>query len=348
MTVLSEATIATVIPVLNEQGHIGKCLESLIMQDFPAKDHLILVLDGGSSDETKKEVEQAILHSKQIDGPQIELLVNNGTHVSNARNLALSVIPQTVTHLIELIGHCIVPSDHISSRINSWKKHQAQIEQEKSEPLGALGVKVLSRQGQLGMFESWVEGTLSSPLGSGAGQFDNFKAAGPTKIPAFAMHSRAALEAVGGWDEAFISCQDSDLSMRMIEQGYQLMRCPKTSVSMAKRTSFLKWWKMGHRYGFWRTKTVLRHPKRISLREYAPWFGLLLSLALFFAANDYFVLPVALYGVVIITQGLLSAITKRQFSLLFGIPLCLIMLHTSFSVGLLDGLIRKGGAASDR
>ncbi|MDA1130546.1 MAG: glycosyltransferase [archaeon] len=348
MTAMAGPTIATVIPVLNEEGHIGKCLESLIAQDHPANDHIILVLDGGSTDNSQSEIENAIIYSQQNNGPKIELIDNPGRHVSSARNLALSRIPPSVTHLIELIGHCIVPQNHISTRMKSWQKYDLQIKENNSAPLGALGVKVLPREGDLGMFESWVEGALSSPLGSGGGQFDNFSSAGKTKIPAFATHLRSAVQGVGGWDDDFISCQDSDLSMRMIEHGYCLMRCPETTVSMAKRTSVTRWWKMGHRYGFWRTKTVLRHPKRISLREYAPWFGLVLSTALLALSNEYWIIPAVLYGVVLLVEALRSSIRNRRISLLIGIPICLFMLHTSFSIGLIDGLIRKGKAASDR
>lgn len=348
MTVPNGPTIATVIPVLNEEGHIGKCLESLISQDYPAHNHIILVLDGGSTDNTISEIESMIEKSKQIDGPKIELAKNPAKYVSNARNLALNLLPPSVTHMIELIGHCVVPQDHISTRMRSWQKYELQTKEDNSSPLGALGIKVLSRKGKLGMFESWVEGALSSPLGSGAGQFDNFNTPGNTKIPAFATHLRSAVVDVGGWDEDFISCQDSDLSMRMIEQGYHLMRCPETTVSMAKRTSLSRWWKMGHRYGFWRTKIVIRHPKRISLREYAPWFGAILSAILYFASSTYWMIPALMYCTVLIAEALRSSITNRRISLLVGIPLCLIMLHTSFSIGLLDGFIRKGKESSDR
>ena len=99
---------------------------------------------------------------------------------------------------------------------------------------------------------------------------------------------------------------------------------------------------------FWRTKTVLRHPKRISLREYAPWFGLVFSAVLFALSSDYWEIPVVLYGVVLMVEALRSSIRNRRISLLIGIPICLFMLHTSFSIGLLDGLIRKGKASSDR
>ena len=105
---------------------------------------------------------------------------------------------------------------------------------------------------------------------------------------------------------------------------------------------------MGHRYGFWRTKIVLRHPRRISLREYAPWFGAILTAVLYSLSSDYWMIPTMMYGVVLFAEALRSSINNRRISLLLGIPICLIMLHTSFSIGLVDGLIRKGRESSDR
>ena len=41
------SVLATVIPVLNEERFIERCLKSLPNQTLPASQHMILVLDGG-------------------------------------------------------------------------------------------------------------------------------------------------------------------------------------------------------------------------------------------------------------------------------------------------------------
>ena len=196
--------------------------------------------------------------------------------------------------------------------------------------------------------ESWVEGALGSPLGSGGGQFDRFTTSAPCKIPAFVLHSRHAVVDVGGWDETFIYSQDSDLSMRLAASGYALWRTPKTVVHMTKRTGLLRWLKMGHRYGFWRTKTVIKHPKRISLREYLPWLGLLVTLSLALANMDWWVLPPMAYVCVLAIEAVRMSLKFGRFSMILGVPMCLFMLHVSFSFGLLDGFVRRGKAPSDR
>ncbi len=339
-----QPSIASVIPVLNEAEYIGACLDSLIEQTLPPVQHIVLVLDGGSSDSTCSEVQKAIERSKNRGGPLIELHSNPKKHVAEARNLALTLLPDSVRYTVEMIGHSTVEPDHLELRMNEWSRIESSI----NLPLAAVGIRVNPRQGEHGVVENWIEGALSSPLGSGNGQFDSFTTSGPTKTPAFAMHSRAALEDVEGWDSAFITSQDSDLSMRFLNSGYAVYRTPATGVSMVKRSGLLKWWKMGHRYGFWRMKILQKHPNRISLREFLPWFGFLVTLALYLLQTDItLILPVCYLSVLMI-EGVRSSLRFKRFSSIFGVPVCLMMLHTSFSLGLLDGVFRKGRAPSDR
>jgi len=339
-----QPSIASVIPVLNESMHIGACLDSLIAQTLSAKQHLILVLDGGSEDSTRNEVTKAIERSKKANGPHIELHSNPKKHVAEARNLALELLPDSIQYLVEMIGHATVEPEHLETRLKEWSR----IDTATPAPLGAVGVRVKPRVGKHGMTESWIERTLCSPLGSGSGQFETFIKSSPTNTPAFAMHSRLALEQVGGWDASYITSQDSDLSMRLLDAGFVIHRTPATSVHMVKRSGLRKWWKMGHRYGFWRMKVLRKYPKRVSLREFLPWFGLLATLTLCFLQSEYaLVLPGCYLGVMVI-EGLRSSIVSKRISMLFGVPLCLFLLHSSFSIGLLDGLFRKGRAPSDR
>jgi glycosyltransferase involved in cell wall biosynthesis len=340
----AQPLIASVIPVLNESMHIGACLDSLIAQSLPAEQHMVLVLDGGSTDSTRDEVKKAIQRSKDANGPLIELHSNPKKYVGDARNLALTLLPDSIQYTVEMIGHSTVEPDHLEIRRQEWTR----IESTATVPLAAVGIRVKPRIGDHGTIESWIEGTLASPLGSGSGQFDTFTVSGPTHTPAFAMHSRQALEKVNGWDTSYITSQDSDLSMRLLEAGFSIHRTPATSVQMVKRSGLLKWWKMGHRYGFWRMKILRKHPKRVSLREFLPWFGFLATLLLCFLQTELALVLPGLYLGVLVIEGLRSSIISKRFSNLLGVPLCLFMLHSSFSVGLLDGLLRKGRAPSDR
>jgi len=335
--------VASVIPVLNEESTIIECLESLCNQSYPKELHSIYIFDGGSSDSTWQLVSEFIANKDPLY-PEISLHKNPGKYVAEARNLALEIIPNSVDYLLEIIGHCTIGKNHIESMIDVIN----DLHQSSAKPVGALGVKVESRDGDLGLTESWIEAGLSSPLASGSGQFSNFSGTEKTNVPAFCLHSRKALDDVGGWDTSFITSQDSDISMRMINAGYQLYRTDVATVKMAKRNSLLSWGKMGFRYGFWRTKLLKRHRRRASLREFLPWIGMIITMALLFSGVEYWYVPAGLYAVVLGIEGIRTTIVKRNLSMIVGTPLAIFILHTSFSIGLIYGLFGKSRSFNDR
>lgn len=334
--------VATVIPILNEQDNIAACLDSLIRQTLSKDQHIIVVLDGGSTDKSIQIVEQLI--EQNSDGPKIILAKNHGKYVAEARNLAMDLVPNSVKYFLEIIGHCTVSETHIATLL----KEMERLLSINKQPIGALGSKVTTRLGQLEMVESWIEGALLSPLGSGSGQFDNFTGTVETSVPAFCLHSREAIELVGGWNTDFITSQDSDISMRMIDAGFLLFKTDLVEVSMTKRKSLSSWAKMGFRYGFWRTKTAIKHPKRLRLREFLPWFGLILTFMLLMISPSIWFLPATLYGLTLILESIRLVIAKRSISLLFGLPICIFLLHMMFSLGLIYGLVGKPSSFNDR
>jgi glycosyltransferase involved in cell wall biosynthesis len=322
-----EVRVCAVVPVLDEEKFITRCIDSLLAQTLPID---ILVVDGGSRDGTLN------LLSKY--GDSISIIDNPGKRVAQARNLALEHIGDDITHCLEIIGHSWVDPDHIEKRVNKL----LQLEDEHGVKIAALGCRTES-SGPTDKTSQWVEGALSTPIGSGGGQFQRFRGSERTKTPAFCLHRVEALREIGGWDERFITSQDSDLSMRMLAAGWQIWRSDVSCVYMHKRSSLSNWWKMCHRYGFWRTKVILRHPKRIDLREFLPVFGLILI----FTLQHWWWAPAA-YSATLLLMGVVYRPKGSGISAIFGIPLCLVILHTSFTIGLFDGLIRKGRVPNDR
>lgn len=341
MEVSDGPMLATVVPLLNEAKHVGPLLRSLLDQTLSPALHMIVLVDGGSTDNTLGAIE-TVLSERSNLLPKVHVLHNQHQTVAHARNMALSMLPQTVEFVVELLGHATIEPTHLEQRMTAW----GIAEQQSGGPLAGVGCKVEGLEGNQGRVAGWVDAALTSPLGQSDGQFSRFTEPGPTKVPAFVTHRRSALEAVGGWDTALLTSQDSDLSMRLLKAGYALHRVPSPTVRMARRTTLGKWWKMGHRYGFWRTKVVMRHPSRFRWVEWLPWVGVLATVAAYGAGSPLWWVGGALYAGVLFAEGLRNARSGASFVL--GVPLCLLMLHASFSMGLVDGFLRRGRPASDR
>tara|TARA_B110000116_G_scaffold41352_1_gene33711 strand:- start:326 stop:1384 length:1059 start_codon:yes stop_codon:yes gene_type:complete len=349
---MPEPYVVTVVPTFQEADHIERCLLSLMTQTWPAQQHLIHVVDGGSDDGTRQIVEELAKKSAAEGGPEILLLENPERFVAEARNLSLKQLPDEATHVLEMIGHVWVPPKHIESRMSEFVDLEEELGAD-GDKIAGIGTLVKESDQPLKLVGRWVEATLQNPLASGRGQFSQFTGCQRTTIPPFTLYRRAALDAVGGWNPEFITTQDSELNMRLDGQGWSLWRSDASYCHMAKRTSVVGWLRFGHRYGFWRTKHIRNTPQRASILEFLPWIGLLTTLALCWSGcmvGGYpaWQIPIAAYSVVLVLHGLLESFTRSQLSLIIGVPIMLFLLHTTFSIGLLDGLLRKGRAAKDR
>ncbi|MEE2759246.1 MAG: glycosyltransferase [Candidatus Thermoplasmatota archaeon] len=345
-----EATpgVATVIPTWQESEHIERCLRSFMQQTYPSDSHQILVLDGGSTDGTLEIVRQLSGESENAGGPEIILIENPHRFVPHARNLALEYLRDGTELILEMIGHAWVPPDHIEVRV----QRMLAIESEIGRELGGLGSIVIESDLPLPKVGKWVESTLSCPLG-GSGQFARFKKEGPTKIPPFTLYRRVAIESVGGWNEEYITTQDSEINLRLIDNGWPLWRTANTHVRMAKRKTIQKWWKMGYRYGFWRMKHLIDAKSRMRIGEFLPWIGLAIVIGLAIDGQSTFHIPNFLWPIIayitaLIAVGAIEAKRANDSSMLFGVPYLLLLLHSSFSIGLLAGLFRPGKPPNDR
>ena len=258
--------LATVLPVLNEEPHINACIESLLHQTLPAHEHIIVVLDGGSNDATKDVIQEIQKKRDSDKHPELFLYDNPGRFVPHARNLALEKLPTSVTHILEFNGHIEVGENHLIDLKSTWNRLESEHPQ-----IAALGCRVVGFESGRGKDRIDNRFKFSEPSGWGhRGNLQRSIKKGPTNVPAFALHRRSAIESIGGWDESFLTSQDSDLSMRLLKAGFELLRTPSVVVKMRRRTTFKSWFLMCHRYGFWRTKLLLKHPDRLVLREFLP------------------------------------------------------------------------------
>ena len=335
--------VATVIPTLNEVDSITRCIKSLLRQTYPAESHRIIIVDGGSTDGTIGTVEGLIAGAGE-DQPLIELLDNPGKFTPQARNIALQHLDGAADFIFEMNAHAHVPYDHIESRIADM----LDIEAKEGNKIAGVGTLVRSDEQNIGMFGRWVEATLVSPLGNSGGQFAQFRGREKHHIPAFVIHRREALESVGGWDERYHTTQDSDLSMRLLKKNWQLWRSDISHINMRKRRSMASFIKMSWRYGAWRMESLKRHPERGSVREILPALGIVLTLLLVIFATDYWYYPVLAYALVLTLDAVRGAVSQRQPTLLLGLPICLLILHVFFTLGMLSSTFRRAGDITDR
>ena len=169
----------------------------------------------------------------------------------------------------------------------------------------------------------------------------------------FCLHRIEAVRDVNGWDERWIVGQDRDLNLRIAKAGWPVMRSDASYLHMAKRRSFSSLWGMGHRYGYWRARQASVSVTRLRPREFLPWIGLLAVIlgftfsSEFDISNQISLLLISAYVSVAFVVGLMEAIRFRRY-LLLGVPIGLLILHISFSMGLLRGGLKQRPPVNER
>ena len=82
------------------------------------------------------------------------------------------------------------------------------------------------------------------------------------------------------------------------------------------------------------------------MREFLPFFGLLATSVMLLLNPMVSLVLIGAYATVLLVSGSLHA--NKGLSHVLGVPFCLLILHTGFTIGLFDGLLRKGRVSRDR
>ena len=100
-------------------------------------------------------------------------------------------------------------------------------------------------------------------------------------------------------------------------------------------------------------KHVIDAKTRMRIGEFLPWIGLAIVAGLAIDGQSTLFLPNFLWPIVtylssLFVVGTMEARRSSDTSMIWGVPTMLILLHTSFSIGLLAGVFRHGKPPNDR
>ncbi len=110
---------SVVMPIRNEDRYIGKCIETLLKQDYPKENMEYIFIDGASTDNTKR-----ILCGYKENYPNlIKILDNPNKTVPYAMNIGIK--SALGKYIVRLDAHCEYEYDYISQCIYYLKNTDA-------------------------------------------------------------------------------------------------------------------------------------------------------------------------------------------------------------------------------
>ena len=324
--------VTIVIPCRNEEKFIGKCLDSIIANDYPKDRIEALVIDGMSQDRTRE-----IIKGYASRYPFIKLLDNPKKITPAALNTGIRNTKGEI--IMRMDAHATYETDYIKKCVLASQKYSAD---------NVVGIWKILPRGK-GFIDKAIVSALSSSFGVGNAKYRTGSCKQPEWVDtgAYGCYKKDIFKKIGQFNEKLIHSQDMEFNLRLKRAGGKTLLVPDAVVYYYARTDFISFCKYNFRNGVWAIlpfKYTSIMP--VLWRHLVP---LVFVSSLIGSAILSFFSPIFLYLLLLIsTPYLLISIffsckiasKEKNLRYLFLMPVIYASLHISYGLGSLIGLIR--------
>ncbi len=317
--------VSVVMPVYNEEKYIEKCLDSLLLQDYPREKMEWILVDGCSKDRTV-----ALLEKYQQKYPVLIKIFNN-PHKIVPYAMNIGIAASCGKYIVRLDAHADYASDYISKCIYYLENIDAD---------NVGGVAETKANGFMG---NAIAKMVSSKFGVGNSQFRTNGESGYVDTVPFGAFKREVFTKYGGFDERLVRHQDNEMNFRIRKNGGKVYLSDDIHFSYYCRDSVKGIAAMAKKNGLWNIIAMKLCPGSMGLRHFipfmfvlsivglgalgllCPWFWALLGaeLALYFALDILF-------------SAKAATSAKEFFALLMLFP----TFHIAYGFGSMIGLTK--------
>ena len=307
--------VSVVIPILNEADHLKAAVDTILSQQYLGEIEVILAI-GPSRDGTEKVAEEIARKDNRVT-----IVWNPSGRTPNALNLAFA----TATHdiVVRIDGHSEIAATYIADAVETMQR------------TGAVNVGGIMAAEGITLFQKAVARAMRSVIGVGVSRFHTGGKEGPADTVYLGTFRKAAVQAVGGYDEEFTRAQDWEMNYRLRQAGGLVYFDPRLVVIYRPRKRITALAKQYFEYGRWRRAVSRRYPETVNFRYLAPPIAFVIS---FFSVVGGLFIPEFLAPFVLYLLSLIigSVIIGKSWGERFRLPLILITMHMSWGIGFLS------------
>lgn len=327
-------SVAIVIPTLNEEKFIARCLDSVIAQTFPFSNMDVMVVDGGSIDNTHE-----IVNNYQKKYNNIRLINNPGRIQSIAFNIGVK--ESKAPYIVRLDAHAYYKPYYIEGCVKGLQGDSARGNvggqwdiQPQNDSLWATTNAILN-------YSKFGIGGATYRIGAKAGNVDT--------VP-FGSFPRKMIEKIGGMREDLPRGEDNEYNSRIKKAGYRIYFDPQIECIYYARPTLKASCKQMYANGESIGHLFYVDRDSIGLRHLIPFLFVLFVVTGLVASVIYKPLLYLYLGVLALyffCDLVASMIAGKKHGWKYVLPLFVIFfcVHISYGVGtikgLLAGIVRK-------
>ena len=317
--------VSVVMPVYNEEKYIEKCVDSLLLQDYPTENMEWIFVDGCSTDRTVELLEQY-----QDKFPTLIKILNNPKKiVPCAMNIGIEA--SKGKYIVRLDAHADYAANYISKCVYYLDNTDA-------ENVG--GVAETKGNGFVG---NTIAKMLSSKFGVGNSQFRTNGESGYVDTVPFGAFRREVFSKYGGYDERLVRNQDNEMNFRIRKNGGKIYMADNIHLSYYCRDSVKDISSMARKNGMWNIITMKLCPGSMGMRHFIPFLFVfsIIFLGILSIVHLAFLLllglELGLYLLLDIVFSAKQSETVQEFFLL----LCLFpIFHIEYGIGSMIGFAK--------
>ena len=319
----ADPLVSVVVVTYNSERTVGETLASLVAQTYPDDRYEVLVVDGGSDDDTEAVATEYGAAFHAVDGGTIGACRNRGVEVADGKYVAFTD------------SDCAVPATWLRAhvdRIADRDDHIAGVGgPNRPFPDDPAFAKLV------GSLQGTVFGSGGSPQSHAIDRVREVRSVACCNV----LYDAAVFEE-HRYDGGINVGEDAEFHFRLSEAGYRFIFDPSIAVSHHLSPDFDSFCKKGRSYGYAMARIQRRHGRVIR------WYSALPSLALggggvaaladLVRRKARFVPLLALAYLVVSGYATAQVYRDRRTPLALLVPVMLAAQYGYYGVGFLEGL----------
>lgn len=324
--------VSIIIPTKNEEKHISACIQSLEESDYPKDGFELIVIDGGSTDNTIN-----IIQKLQKEYANLRLVCEEEANTSVGRNIGLKNAAGEL--IINFSSHAIAEKNFV--KVLSAKLHNSE------NNVAGVGCKDKIPSDQSSRVAQCIESITNTKLGGSLmHQQMEFHEEDFADSISFTAYKRNVLEKVGFFDPTIPSGDDAELNLRLRKAGYNLLYTPDTCVYRYKREKVRDFFWQMFNYGRSRMRISQKHSESVNFVYAIPMLFILylFMFPIVILLNNSLLLIVwasvlFLYLLLVIGFSIMLSLRKRSLRHFFLCAILYIAEHFAYGSGLISELV---------